>query len=86
MTPEKLFHELLGFGIHLEVVESRFDHASSTVFLEIRDTPHLWETLRCPTDGALFFYWLMNFSDDPRAKMEMIKPGCAQPVGKSRIK
>jgi hypothetical protein len=35
MTPEKLFHELLGLGLHWEVVESRFDQQSGTVFLEI---------------------------------------------------
>jgi len=55
MTPEKLFHELLGLGINWEVVESRFDHSSSTVFLEIRETAHLWESLRCPTDGGLVY-------------------------------
>ena len=43
MTPEKLFHELLGLGLNWEVVESRFDQKSGTVFLEIGETARLWE-------------------------------------------
>src|ERR1017187_37369 len=39
MTPEKLFHELLGLGLNWEVKESRFEPASGTVFLEICETP-----------------------------------------------
>ena len=38
MTPEKLFHELLGLGLNWEVSESRFERESGTVFLEIRET------------------------------------------------
>ena len=34
MTPEKLFHELLGLGLNWEVIESRFERESGTVFLE----------------------------------------------------
>lgn len=52
MTPEKLFHELLGLGMNWEVVESRFERESGTVFLEIRETPKLWEAVRCPKDGG----------------------------------
>jgi transposase len=48
MTPEKLFHELLGLGLNWEVSESRFDSASGTVFLEIRETSRLMEQVRCP--------------------------------------
>src|SRR2546425_7305632 len=55
MTPEKLFHELLGLGLDWEVIESRFERESGTVFLEIRETPKLWEPLRCPKDGGLVF-------------------------------
>jgi transposase len=55
MTPEKLFHELLGLGLNWEVVESRFDRESGTVFLEIRETSHLWESVRCPKEGGLAF-------------------------------
>jgi hypothetical protein len=50
MTPEKLFHELLGLGLNWEVVESRFDQKSGTVFLEIRETAQLWESVHCPKD------------------------------------
>jgi len=48
MTPEKLFHELLGLGLNWEVIESRFERESGTVFLEIRETPRLWETVPLP--------------------------------------
>ena len=50
MTPEKLFHELLGLGLNWEVVESRFDHQSGTVFLAIQEPARLWELVRCPQD------------------------------------
>lgn len=50
MTPEKLFHELLGLGLKWEVVESRFDRESGTVFLEIRETAALWASVHCPKD------------------------------------
>src|SRR5580765_1151076 len=55
MTPEKMFQELLGLGLNWEVVESRFERESGTVFLEIRETPKLWELTRCPKDGAFVF-------------------------------
>jgi len=38
-----------------EVVESRFEPASGTVFLEIRETTQLWEVVRCPEEGGLVF-------------------------------
>jgi transposase len=55
MTPEKLFHELLGLGLNWEVIESRFERESGTVFLEIRETSRLWESVRCPEEGGLVF-------------------------------
>ena len=55
MTPEKLFHELLGLGMKWEVNQSRFERESGTVFLEIRETPELWEWVRCPKDGGFVF-------------------------------
>jgi transposase len=55
MTPEKLFHELLGLGLNWTVTESRFDRESGTVFLKIQETPRLWESLRCPKDTGLVF-------------------------------
>lgn len=55
MTPEKLFHELLGLGLNWEVVESRFERESGMVFLEIREAAPLWEMVRCPQDGGRAF-------------------------------
>jgi transposase len=57
MTPEKLFHELLGLGLNWEVIESRFDRESGTVYLEIRETARLWGQVHCPKDtGSVFCY------------------------------
>lgn len=50
-----MFHDLLGLGLNWEVSESRFDQASGTVFLEIQETPGLWDSARCPQDGGLVF-------------------------------
>jgi transposase len=55
MTPEKLFHELLGLGLNWEVTESRFDREKGTIFLEIRETARLWDSARCPKEGGLVF-------------------------------
>jgi transposase len=55
MTPERMFQELLGLGLNWEVTESRFDHKTSTVVLEIRETDRLWDAERCPNDSALVF-------------------------------
>jgi transposase len=55
MTPEKVFHELLGLGLNWEVIASRFERENGTVFLEIRETPKLWELVRCPAEGGLVF-------------------------------
>jgi len=55
MTPERLFHELLGLGLNWEVIESRFERESGIVYLEIRETPRLWESVRCPEDGGWVF-------------------------------
>ena len=42
-------------GLSWEVVESRFERESGTVFLDIRETSRLWDSTRCPKDGALVF-------------------------------
>ncbi len=55
MTPEKLFHELLGLGLNWEVAESRFERDSGTVVLEIGEPARLWESVRCPQDTGLVF-------------------------------
>ena len=55
MTPERLFHELLGLGLNWEVIESRFERERGTVYLEIGERTSLWEATRCPKDGGLVF-------------------------------
>lgn len=55
MTPERMFHELLGLGMNWEVVESRFEKESGTVFLTIRETERLWESVRCPEEGGMVY-------------------------------
>jgi transposase len=55
MTPEALFHELLGLGLNWEVTESRFEPGSGMVLLDIRERPSFWESARCPRDGGLVF-------------------------------
>jgi transposase len=50
-----MFQDLLGLGLNWEVMESRFECASGTVFLEIRETPRLWDCVRCPQEGGLVF-------------------------------
>ena len=44
-----------------EVAESRFERASGPVFLEIRETAKLWESVRCPPATGLVFCY-----DPPR--------------------
>ena len=55
MTPERLFHELLGLGLNWGVIENRFERESGTVFLAIRETSKLWDLVRCPEEGGLVF-------------------------------
>jgi transposase len=55
MTPEQLFHNLLGLGLNWEVTESRFEKETGTVFLEMKETLRLWESARCPKDGGFVF-------------------------------
>jgi len=55
MTPEKLFHDLLGLGLKWEVSQSRFESADGIVYLEIRETDRLWQGLSCPKDGGAVF-------------------------------
>lgn len=55
MTPERMFHDLLGLGLNWEVSESSFEKETSTVSLEIKETARLWEGVRCPKDGGMVF-------------------------------
>src|SRR4051794_4399068 len=52
MTPEKLFHELLGLRENWEVKECEFDQEDGIVRLRIAETKGLWETERSPEEGA----------------------------------
>jgi transposase len=52
MTPEKLFHELLGLGMSWEVKSCEFDHREGIVRLVVGETKHLWEVERSPEAGA----------------------------------
>ena len=47
MTPEKLFHQMLGLGSEWQVTDCRFDE-NNGVFLEIKESLGLWATVRCP--------------------------------------
>lgn len=56
MTPEKLFHQMLGLGNEWLVFDCRFDE-NNGVFLEIKEAPGLWQKVRCPKDnGEVFCY------------------------------
>ena len=52
MTPEKLFHELLGLGLNWKVEECEFRREDGVVYLRICETEHLWESERCPESGG----------------------------------
>lgn len=52
MTPEKLFHELLGLGLKWEVTECEYDREEGTVRLRIRETAEFWKQERSPEVGA----------------------------------
>lgn len=57
MTPERLFHDLLGLGLNWEVTESRFESANGLVVLDLRETAVLWPSLRCrKCTGTAFCY------------------------------
>ena len=57
MTPEKLFHDLLGLGLKWEVTESGFEHERGTVVLHLRETAALWGAVHCPKcTGHAFCY------------------------------
>jgi transposase len=57
MTPEKMFHEMLGLGSDWQVSSCRFDPESGLVTLQIEETEQLWKSYRCPHDqGEGFCY------------------------------
>jgi transposase len=48
MTPEALFHQMLGLGSDWEVTACSFAPEEGAVALEIREVPGLFKNLRCP--------------------------------------
>ncbi len=52
ITPEKLFHELLGLGLNWKVTECEFDRESRVVRLRIDEPEHLWKVERSPDKGG----------------------------------
>lgn len=52
MTPEKLFHELLGLGLNWKVEECEYRREEGVVLLRIVETEHLWESERSPGSGG----------------------------------
>ena len=50
MTPEKLFHQMLGLADQWEVFQCEFDQPDGLVRLHVRETKSLLEALRCPQD------------------------------------
>jgi transposase len=53
MTPEKLFHQLLGLGLNWEVSECEYERSKGVVRLVVKETEELWKTERSPEAGAL---------------------------------
>ena len=51
MTPEKLFHELLGLGLNWKVDECEFNRVDGVVYLQVSETPEFWNSERCPENG-----------------------------------
>ena len=57
MTPESMFHQMLGLGSEWQVASCRFDPESGLVTLFIQETDELWKSYRCPHDqGEAFCY------------------------------
>ena len=50
MTPEKLFHQMLGLADQWEVVQCEFDQVAGLVRLQVRETKGFWSAYKCPHD------------------------------------
>src|SRR3954471_22178093 len=55
MTPEMMFHQMLGLGDNWEVLSCEFDSQSGVVRLHVRETDRFWKSCRCPDDGGEVF-------------------------------
>ncbi|HEV7404419.1 MAG TPA: hypothetical protein VGO11_15875 [Chthoniobacteraceae bacterium] len=53
MTPEKLFHELLGLGMNWEVTECEYDRVANVVRLAVKETAQFWQVERSPTGAPV---------------------------------
>jgi transposase len=57
MTPESMFHQMLGLGSEWQVSSCRFDPETGLVTLHIQETEQLWKAYRCLHDqGETFCY------------------------------
>jgi transposase len=57
MTPENMFHQMLGLRTEWQVSSCEFDPQSGLVTLQIQETAELWKSQRCPHDqGETFCY------------------------------
>ena len=52
MTPERMFHDLLGLGLAWEVEECRHDGKFGSILILVKETDRLWEQERCPKCGG----------------------------------
>lgn len=50
MTPEKLFHQMLGLADQWEVFHCEFDQTAGLVCLQVRETKGFWMAYQCPHD------------------------------------
>jgi transposase len=50
MTPEKLFHQMLGLADQWEVFQCEFDPSEGLVRLHVRETKTFWSSSGCPHD------------------------------------
>ena len=55
MTPESMFHQMLGLGKDWDVTNCQFDSKTHLVTLHIRETEQFWKSFRCPHDGGETF-------------------------------
>lgn len=52
MTPEKIFHDLLGLGLDWQVKECEHNGKFGSILIRVGETEHLWEVERCPMCGG----------------------------------
>ena len=65
-------------GLNWEGSGRRFERASGTVFLEIREPPRRWESVRCPKDGGRVFCY-DHTAGLPWRHLHVFQPRCEIP-------